>query len=102
MVRHTGGVGTMFQSEIRHSQLNELLEKVEKRNYGRYLCKVTLQQVRGFRGEVVSFDFPVTAVVGPNGGGKTTVLGAVACLYKSVKPRQFFAKSGRFDESMVD
>src|SRR5262249_17023836 len=61
-----------------------------------------LQQARGFRGEVVSFDFPVTAVVGPNGGGKTTVLGAVACLYKSVKPRQFFAKSGRFDESMVD
>lgn len=36
------------------------------------------------------------------GGGKTTVLGAAAILHKSIKPRQYFAKGGRYDVSMVD
>ena len=30
--------------------------------------------VRAFQGQEVSFDFPVTALIGPNGGGKATVL----------------------------
>jgi predicted ATPase len=91
-----------YQSEIRKSQINALLEKVEKKSYGKYVHKVILQKLRGFRGETVIFDFPVTAIVGPNGGGKTTILGAAACIYQEVKPRQFFAKSGKFDQSMAD
>lgn len=92
----------MFRSEVRDSTINALLEKATSRNYGKYLSKVTLKHVRGFTNEPVSFDFPVTAVIGPNGGGKTTVLGAAACAYKSVAPKRFFAKSGKYDESMQD
>lgn len=91
-----------FQSEIRDSEINQLLEKVDKRNYGKYLIKLTMQTLRGFRDSTVRFDFPVTAIVGPNGGGKTTVLGAAGLIYKAVRPRRFFAKSGRFDGSMQD
>lgn len=90
----------MYKSEIRHSIIHELLEKVENQNYGKYLRKIRLKRIRGFDGEVVSLDFPVTALIGPNGGGKTTILGAAACAYRSVKPRQFFAKIGKFDDSM--
>lgn len=61
-----------------------------------------LNPVRGFDDQLISFDFPVTALIGPNGGGKTTILGAAALAYKSVEPKQFFAKSGRFDDSMQD
>jgi energy-coupling factor transporter ATP-binding protein EcfA2 len=89
-----------FKSEIRQSQLNALSEKVADRNYGQYLVKLVLQRVRGFEDQPVSFDFPVTALIGPNGGGKTTILGAAAVAYKSIKPRRFFAKSGKFDDSM--
>jgi hypothetical protein len=91
-----------FQSEIRRSQIDNLLEKVRRKNYNKYLYKVTLKKVRGFSDKVLTFDFPVTALVGPNGGGKTTILGAAACAYKSIKPRKFFAKSGNLDDSMID
>jgi signal recognition particle GTPase len=66
------------KSEIRDSTINALLEKAASRNYGQYLPKMTIKKVRGFLDEPVSFDFPVTAIIGPNGGGKTTVLGAAA------------------------
>jgi len=89
-----------FQSEIRDSQINRLLEKVSSSNYGQYLKSVKLVKLRGFSNEIIRFDFPVTALIGPNGGGKTTILGATACAYLEVKPSRFFAKSGKFDDSM--
>jgi len=89
-----------FQSEIRQSQINQLFEKVDRKNYGKYLRKVRLNPIRGFKDETVDFDFPVTAIIGPNGGGKTSVLGAAGCAYITVKPSRFFTKSGRFDDSM--
>ena len=92
----------MNKSEIRDSTINALLDKAAARNYGQYLSKLVLRKVRGFRNQPVTFDFPVTAIVGPNGGGKTTVLGAAACAYKTVQPRRYFAKSGNFDASMQD
>jgi predicted ATPase len=92
----------MFKSQIRQSTIDALREKVLRRNYGKYLVKMNLQDVRGIKGQVITFDFPVTAVIGPNGGGKTTVIGAAATAYAAVKPRLFFAKSGRLDESMAN
>lgn len=89
-----------YQSEIRDSEINELLEKVEKRSYKKYLLKLRLNPIRGFEDQTIKFDFPVTALIGPNGGGKTTVLGAAACAYISEKPSRFFSKSGSLDNSM--
>lgn len=89
-----------FRSEIRDSTINDLFEKVAKRSYRKYLLKLNLAKVRGFADRTVSFDFPVTALIGPNGGGKTTVLGAAATAYSNIRPRQFFTKSGKFDSSM--
>ena len=90
------------KSEIRDATINALLEKAAGRNYGQYLSKMTIKKVRGFSDEPVAFDFPVTAIIGPNGGGKTTVLGAAACAYKAISPRRYFAKSGKYDETMQD
>lgn len=61
-----------------------------------------LIRLRGFRDAAINFEFPVTALVGPNGAGKTTILGAAALIYDGVKPRRFFAKSGKYDDSMQD
>ena len=91
-----------YKSQIRTSTINSLKEKVSRKNYGKYLLKLNLVNVRALKDQIVTFDFPVTAIIGPNGGGKTTILGAAATAYASVKPRQFFAKSGKFDESMTD
>ncbi|CAL8973523.1 hypothetical protein RHODGE_RHODGE_02422 [Rhodoplanes serenus] len=92
----------MLKTQIRTSTINNLLEKSAQKNYGKYLSKLIIKKVRGFTDQPVAFDFPVTAIIGPNGGGKTTVLGAAACAYKDVTPRRFFAKSGIYDESMLD
>lgn len=92
----------VFKSEIRDSVINGLLDKAAKRNYDKFLSKIILKRIRGFVDESISFDFPVTALIGPNGGGKTTVLGAVGCAYKAMPPKRFFAKSGNYDESMQD
>jgi predicted ATPase len=90
------------RSQIRDSTVKGLLDKVHRRNYGKYLLRARIAKLRGFEDRQVTFDFPVTALVGPNGGGKTTILGAAATAYEDVKPRQFFAKSGKFDESMLN
>ncbi len=92
----------MPQSEIRQSQLTALSDRVRRGNYAKYLRTVRLNRVRGFAGASVSFDFPVTALVGPNGGGKSTVLGSAACAYKSIKPSLFFPKSSIGDSSMSE
>lgn len=92
----------MFQSEIRPSQINDLLEKVRNRNYGKYLLRMNLEKARSIEGRAIDFEFPVTAIVGPNGGGKTTIAGAAAILYKEVAPAAFFAKSGKYDASMIN
>lgn len=91
-----------MRSEIRDSGIDALFDKVRRRSYNRYLCRVAIKQVRGLQDAIVNFDFPVTAIVGPNGGGKTTVLGAAACAYRSVAPRLFFAKSGKYDQCMAN
>lgn len=90
----------MKRSEIRDSVKIELMEKVRKHDYGKYLLKADISKIRGFSGETITFDFPVTALIGPNGSGKSSILGAAACAYKSVKPSIFFPKSAIGDNSM--
>jgi predicted ATPase len=93
---------SVYKSQIRDSDIKDLLDMVSQRKYGNYLQRIKLHKLRGFEGKSVSLDFPVTALVGPNGGGKTTILGAAGIAYESVRPRQFFAKSGAYDGSMAN
>lgn len=95
-------MAALYQSEIRQSAIRDLAEKVKKLNYGAYLRKIRLNRVRAFTEQAVEFDFPVTALIGTNGGGKSTVLGAAAIAHKSIRPALFFPKSSIGDESMAD
>ncbi len=48
--------------------------------------------IRGWTGQRVDFDFPVVALVGENGSGKSTVLQAIAAAYRSsVKKNERYA-----------
>jgi ABC-type multidrug transport system ATPase subunit len=93
-------LGQTIQSEIRDSEITALSERVSKRKYQSYLLGMRLAKLRAYKDASIRFDFPVTALVGPNGGGKTTVLGAAALIFKEIAPRRFFAKSGKYDASM--
>jgi energy-coupling factor transporter ATP-binding protein EcfA2 len=91
-----------YKSEIRSSIIRDLLEKARKGNYSRYLASLRLERIRFFQGALVNLDFPVTALIGPNGGGKSTILGAAACAYSSFKPETFFQRSRVGDDHMDD
>ena len=94
------GKELMYKREIRDSKLKKLQDKADKLNYEKYLSKINIIKCRAFKEQVIKFDFPVTALIGPNGGGKTTILGACALLYDSVAPRQFFTRNKQLDEEM--
>ncbi|HGH4633726.1 TPA: ATP-dependent endonuclease [Enterobacter bugandensis] len=78
------------------------MDKVRDNKFNKYVKRVTLRNVRGFAEEVVDFRTPVTALIGTNGGGKSTILGAVALAYKNIKPSKFFPKSFYGDDSMSE
>jgi AAA15 family ATPase/GTPase len=95
-------MSNLYKGEIRDSIIKGLLEKVRKHDYGKYLLSVNLECFRFFTDAQVNFDFPVTALIGPNGGGKSTILGAVASAYDSIEPVSFFPKSIIGDNNTVD
>jgi predicted ATPase len=88
--------------DVRQSDIENLEEKVKKLAYDKYLPRLRLAKVRSFTNQAISFDFPVTAIIGTNGGGKSTILGTVALAYKEVKPGDFFPKSNISDTSMAN
>jgi ABC-type multidrug transport system ATPase subunit len=87
-----------YRSEIRDSIIADLLERVEQNRYRKYLRSVTLDKIRLFAGATISFDFPVVALIGPNGGGKTTVLAVCQCIYSSSNRKKAFELSVIGDE----
>lgn len=88
--------------DVQKSVIDSLEERVKKLSYNAYLPLLKMSKVRSFDHQTITFDFPVTAIIGTNGGGKSTVLGAAAIAYKSVKPGDFFPKSNIGDNSMAN
>jgi hypothetical protein len=84
------------------NEINQELERVRTGNYRQFIKRVILHRVRGFHEQSIEYRYPVTALIGTNGGGKSTILGATAMAYKSVKPGQFFPKSFVGDNTMAD
>lgn len=63
-------------------------------DWPKHLEWLEITGLRGWRGERVDFKFPIVAIVGENGSGKSTILQAAASIYKTRNPQQekmFFA-----------
>jgi len=88
--------------DVRHSDVIFLDEKVKKQSYEKYLLALRMHNVRSFKNQYIEFKFPITAIIGTNGGGKSTILGAAALAYKTTKPGNFFPKSNIGDNSMTN
>ena len=84
------------------NEVTSELKRVETGNFGHFVKKVILRNVRGFSEQYLDFRYPVTGLIGTNGGGKSTILGATALAYKNVKPGQFFPKASVGDNSMSE
>lgn len=86
--------------EIRSSTIRTLADKARRQSYEKYLLSLRLTKIRLFSGATISFHFPVTALIGPNGGGKTTVLGVCGCVYSDLIQGKVFKRSRFGDEPM--
>lgn len=93
-------MGLDYKTQVRDSDIDNLLKRVNKESYSHYLRKMEIQNLRGLSETEVRFDFPVTAIIGPNGSGKSTVLGAAGLTCQDLTPRIFFARAGKYDDSM--
>ena len=60
-------------------------------HYKSFLNSATIKGLRGIKDLRVDFQYPVTAIAGPNACGKSTVLFALACAYRVPEsgPRDF-------------
>ena len=72
-------------------EMRRLETKWQQRSgWPKFLEWIEIAGVRGWTGQKISFDFPITAIVGENGAGKTTVLQSAACVYKATSGRTWY------------
>lgn len=60
-------------------------------NWPKRLEWLSIKGVRGWSGERIDFTYPIVAIVGENGSGKSTILQAAAAIYKSSNDKDRFA-----------
>jgi predicted ATPase len=75
---------------VRDSPINEFEEirTIRERflireNFPQFVESVKVDGLRGWTGETVHFKFPIVAIAGENGSGKSTILKAAACAYRN-------------------
>ncbi len=64
----------------------------------KWLEWLEMRNIRGWREQRIEFNFPIVALVGENGSGKSTILQAAACAYQNVPgptwyPTEFFPET---------
>ncbi|MGX5723095.1 ATP-dependent nuclease [Shinella zoogloeoides] len=70
---------------------------VADNGWPKFLDWLELKGVRGWNGQRINFSFPIVAIVGENGSGKSTIIQAAACAYQNDKrvwfPSEFFPET---------
>jgi predicted ATPase len=73
------------------SEITKIRDQFLAGQWPQYLESVNITGLRSWQGQGVQFNFPVVAIVGENGTGKSTVLKAAAAAYESKYfPSDFF------------
>jgi predicted ATPase len=78
-------------------EIQTIRRQFQTGQWPQFLETLKIDGLRGWENQIVNFQFPVVALVGENGSGKSTVLKAAACLYvnsedqaKKFYPSTFF------------
>jgi predicted ATPase len=72
---------------VMSSEIRKLENKWNTRGTGsgwpKFLESIEIDGLRGWSGQKIDFPFPIVAIVGENGSGKSTILQCAASVYKS-------------------
>ncbi|BAZ29432.1 hypothetical protein NIES4074_18780 [Cylindrospermum sp. NIES-4074] len=82
------------------------IEKIRQQHlagqWPKFLDSVSIDGLRGWSGQSIRFPFPVTAIVGENGTGKSTFLKASACAYENETEKRTYYPSTFFVDTHWD
>lgn len=82
-----------------HTEINKISNQFQAGAWPQFLEMLEINGLRGWAGQSINFNFPVVAIVGENGTGKSTALKVAACAYenkvasKAYYPSTFFIKT---------
>ncbi|MBR5622252.1 MAG: AAA family ATPase [Opitutales bacterium] len=91
--------------------MSDIQEIMHQFDHGRgnqwmqFVNSITVDNIHGWTGQEIKFRFPVVAIVGANGVGKSTFLKAAACAYQNEVGKTFYPSkvfmSTRWDEGAL-
>jgi predicted ATPase len=77
-----------------YAEVNTIRGQFQAGHWPQFLEMVSISGLRGWVNQTVNFNFPVVAIVGENGTGKSTLLKCSACAYENRdKKKRFFPSS---------
>lgn len=71
-------------------EINEIRKQFASGEWKKFLKSIKITNLRGWNGQEITFKYPVVAIVGENGTGKSTFLRAAACAYKNKGGKDFY------------
>ena len=71
-------------------------------HWPKFIEMIKIQGLRGWSGQTINFRFPVVAIVGENGSGKSTILKTAACAYENDDPKRVYYPSAFFRSTYWD
>lgn len=84
------------------SEIHKLREQMQADSWPKFVSSIEIDGLRGWSGQSVQFKFPVVAVVGENGTGKTTLLKSLACCYEGMVKSDTYYPSDFFQDTPWD
>lgn len=107
--RSFGGGARFIPAALDLREINLAISKEVRRletkwqtanGWPKWLEWIELTGIRGWSGQRISFNFPIVAIVGENGSGKSSILQAAACTYQDSSeggvnwyPTEFFPET---------
>jgi predicted ATPase len=82
-----------------HKEIHKLTEQFSEGKWIKFIEKISISGLRSWNSKFIEFKFPVVAIVGENGTGKSTLLKVAACAYAGSTKETIFYPGDFFIET---
>lgn len=82
-----------------HRSIRQLENRWNSVRAPKHLDSLEIKNIRGWSGQRIDFKFPIVAIVGENGMGKSTIIQAAAAIYKAPNGERGFFASDFFPDT---
>jgi ATP-dependent endonuclease len=72
------------------NDIEEIFKQFNQGEWKQFIKRIKITNIHGWEGQEVVFNYPVVALVGENGIGKSTFLKAAVCAYENCEKKTFY------------